>query len=53
MHPKRRIFWMLANAFLALFSSGIAPTVSVVFILTTSIWISHNAMVLAVEGRAK
>lgn len=53
MTASRRTFWMLANAFLALLSSGIAPTVSIVFILTTSIWISHNAMVLAVEGRAK
>lgn len=53
MIASRRIFWMLASAFMALIFSTVSPIATTVFILTTSIWISHNAMVLAVEGRAK
>lgn len=53
MEPRRRIFWMLSNAFMALIFSNASPLMSTLFVLTTSIWISHNAMVLAVEGRAE
>lgn len=53
MEPRRRIFWMLSSAFMALLFSGLQPVVSVFFVLTTSIWISHNAMVLTVEGRSE
>lgn len=53
MEPRRRIFWMLSNAFMALIFSNVSPLIATLFVLTTSIWISHNAMVLTVEGRAK
>ncbi len=53
MEPRRRIFWMLSSAFMALISSALNPILCVVFVLTTSIWISHNAMVLTVEGRSE
>ena len=53
MAPKRRIFWMLSNAFMALLFSNASPLIATLFVLTTSVWISHNAMVLTVEGRAE
>jgi hypothetical protein len=53
MEPRRRIFWMLSNAVMALIFSNVSALITVLLILTTSIWISHNAMVLTVEGRAE
>jgi hypothetical protein len=51
MTANRRVFWMLASAFMALFCSAVEPIACAFFVLTTTIWISHNAMVLAADGR--
>lgn len=53
MIASRRIFWMLANAFMALFCSFLIPLASVVFVLLTTICITANCLALTVEGRVK
>lgn len=48
MEPKRRIFWMLAFAFMALISSH-DPAIGSVFFISGMIWTLHCAVALAVE----
>jgi hypothetical protein len=51
MTANRRVFWMLASAFMALLCSAIEPAASAVFVLITSFWVTRNALLLILQRR--